>query len=105
MHRFVQHGLSMFTWGDDPTPYEQAFEAIKAGIDSLPPGVKMFLNSGIRGSIGYIQEPKNNELMATFGIYILQRSSTRKTSARPTSISSPLFLKSIPITRIKRSYL
>ena len=46
MHRFVQHGLSMFTWGDNPTPHEQAFEAIKAGIDSLPPGVKMFLNSG-----------------------------------------------------------
>ena len=35
MHRFVQHGLSMFTWGDNPTPYEQTFEAIKAGIDSL----------------------------------------------------------------------
>ncbi len=24
---------------------EQAFEAIKAGVDALPPGVKMFLNS------------------------------------------------------------
>jgi pyridoxine 4-dehydrogenase len=27
-------------------PYEQAFEAIKAGIDSLAQGVKMVLNSG-----------------------------------------------------------
>lgn len=26
--------------------YEQAFEAIKAGIDSLPQGVKMLLNGG-----------------------------------------------------------
>ena len=30
-----------------PVPDEDAFAAIKAGIDSLPPGVKMFLNSGI----------------------------------------------------------
>jgi pyridoxine 4-dehydrogenase len=30
-----------------PTPVkdEEAFAAIKGGIDSLPPGVKMFLNS------------------------------------------------------------
>ena len=59
MHRFVQHGLMMFTWNANPTPYEQAFEAIKAGIDSLPPGVKMFLNSGT-GSTGYIQEPNKS---------------------------------------------
>jgi len=37
----------MLTWTANPVPYEQAFEAIKAGIDSLPPGVKMFLNSGM----------------------------------------------------------
>ena len=30
-----------------PVPDEEAFAAIKAGIDTLPPGVKMFLNSGI----------------------------------------------------------
>ncbi|CCM02342.1 uncharacterized protein FIBRA_04436 [Fibroporia radiculosa] len=29
-----------------PAPDEECFEAIKAGIDALPPGVKMFLNSG-----------------------------------------------------------
>jgi len=36
----------MLTWTANPVSYEQAFDAIKAGIDSLPPGVKMFLNSG-----------------------------------------------------------
>jgi len=41
-----QHGLMMMTWRPTPVPDEEAFAAIKAGIDSLPPGVKMFLNSG-----------------------------------------------------------
>jgi len=34
------------TWKPTPTPDEEAFASIKAGIDALPPGVKMFLNSG-----------------------------------------------------------
>ena len=38
----------MLTWTPNPTPDEQAFEAIKAGVDSLPPGAKMFLNSGMQ---------------------------------------------------------
>ncbi|KAI0001692.1 NADP-dependent oxidoreductase domain-containing protein [Russula vinacea] len=42
----VGHGLMMMTWRPTPVPDEEAFAAIKAGIDSLPPGVKMFLNSG-----------------------------------------------------------
>ena len=29
-----------------PTDEEAAFAAIKAGVDLLPPGAKMFLNSG-----------------------------------------------------------
>ena len=29
----------------NPVPEEQAFAAIKAGVDALPPGVKMVLNS------------------------------------------------------------
>lgn len=37
----------MLTWTPNPVPHEQAFAAIKAGIDVLPPGVKMFLNSGM----------------------------------------------------------
>jgi pyridoxine 4-dehydrogenase len=42
----VGHGLMMMTWKPVATPDEDAFAAIKAGIDSLPPGAKMFLNSG-----------------------------------------------------------
>ena len=33
-------------WKPDPVPDEQCFEAIKAGVDALPPGAKMFLNGG-----------------------------------------------------------
>ncbi|THU84502.1 aldo/keto reductase [Dendrothele bispora CBS 962.96] len=41
----VAHGLMMMTWTPNPIPDEQAFEAIKAGIDALPKGAKMILNS------------------------------------------------------------
>ena len=41
----------MMTWRSTPIPDEEAFAAIKAGIDSLPPGVKVFLNSGARPSL------------------------------------------------------
>jgi pyridoxine 4-dehydrogenase len=41
-----QHSLMMMTWRPTPIPDEEAFAAIKAGIDTLPPGMKMFLNSG-----------------------------------------------------------
>ena len=34
------------TWKPTPVPDEPAFAAIKAGIDALPPGVKMIINSG-----------------------------------------------------------
>jgi len=44
--RSAQHGLMMMTWKPTPVPDEDAFAAIKAGIDALPPGVKMNLNSG-----------------------------------------------------------
>jgi pyridoxine 4-dehydrogenase len=36
----------MMTWKPTPVPDEEAFAAIKAGIDALPPGVKMIINSG-----------------------------------------------------------
>jgi len=42
----VAHGLMMMTWIPTPVPDEQCFEAIKAGVDALPAGTKMFLNSG-----------------------------------------------------------
>jgi hypothetical protein len=34
------------SWRNPPTPDEEAFASLKAGIDGLPPGTKMFLNSG-----------------------------------------------------------
>lgn len=37
---------TVFRWTPTPVPDEQCFEAIKAGIDRLPAGVKMVLNSG-----------------------------------------------------------
>jgi hypothetical protein len=42
-----QHGLMNMTWTAVPVPDEQAFEAIKAGVDTLPPGARMMLNSGM----------------------------------------------------------
>jgi pyridoxine 4-dehydrogenase len=44
----------MMTWRPTPVPDEEAFAAIKAGIDSLPPGVKIFINSGGWASFGII---------------------------------------------------
>lgn len=39
--------LTLFSrWVPNQVPDEQCFEAIKAGIDLLPPGVKMVINSG-----------------------------------------------------------
>lgn len=35
-----------YSWKPTPVADEDAFEAIKAGIDTLPAGVKMILNSG-----------------------------------------------------------
>ncbi|KAI0690056.1 aldo/keto reductase [Cytidiella melzeri] len=42
----VAHGLMLMTWNPTPVPEEQCFEAIKAGADLCPPGVKMMINSG-----------------------------------------------------------
>ncbi|EKM55536.1 uncharacterized protein PHACADRAFT_184323 [Phanerochaete carnosa HHB-10118-sp] len=42
----VAHGLMMMTWTPNPVPDEICFDAIKAGVDAMPPGVKMLLNSG-----------------------------------------------------------
>ena len=34
------------SWKPKPVPDEQCFEAIKAGIEAMPPDAKMFLNGG-----------------------------------------------------------
>ncbi|KAJ6617091.1 aldo/keto reductase [Mycena sp. CBHHK59/15] len=48
----------------DSTSDEQCFESIKAGVDALPPGTKMFLNSGefYSPTLG----PENVELLSRF---------------------------------------
>ncbi|KAI0079967.1 aldo/keto reductase [Panus rudis PR-1116 ss-1] len=60
----VAHGLMMMTWRAQPVSDEEAFEAIKAGIDALPAGAKMLLNSGefYANDLG----PANLELISRF---------------------------------------
>ncbi|KAI0291851.1 aldo/keto reductase [Russula brevipes] len=60
----VGHGLMRMTWTPTPVPDEQAFAAIKAGVDALPPGVKMFLNSS--EFYGQGLTTANLELLARF---------------------------------------
>ncbi|KAI0051545.1 aldo/keto reductase [Auriscalpium vulgare] len=59
-----QHGLMMLTWRNPVVPDEEAFAALKAGMDSLPPGAKMFLNSG--EFYGIDPPTANLELLARF---------------------------------------
>ncbi|PIL34136.1 hypothetical protein GSI_03847 [Ganoderma sinense ZZ0214-1] len=62
----VVHGLMMMTWRDPnfPLPDEEAFATIKSGIDAMPAGVKMMLNSGeFYGPNG---SSANLELLARF---------------------------------------
>jgi pyridoxine 4-dehydrogenase len=60
----VAHGLMMMTWTPTPVPDEQCFEAIKAGVDALPPGTKMFLNAG--EFYGHNLATTNLEMIARF---------------------------------------
>jgi len=60
----IAHGLMRMTWKTIPTPDEEAFEAIKAGVDTLPPDTKMVLNSGEFYGAG--RSTTNLELLARF---------------------------------------
>lgn len=60
----IGHGLMMMTWRDPPISDEDAFASLKAGMDSLPPGAKMFLNSG--EFYGINPPSANLELLARF---------------------------------------
>ncbi|KAH9964607.1 aldo/keto reductase [Russula dissimulans] len=60
----VAHGLMMMTWKPTPVPDEEAFAAIRAGIDALPPGAKMLLNSS--EFYGQGLSTANLELIARF---------------------------------------
>jgi hypothetical protein len=72
--RRTQHGLMMMTWKPTPVPDEEAFAAIKAGIDALPPGAKMFLNSGECGPLGHYHldiTPEHRKLTHAPSIFVL----------------------------------
>ncbi|KAA1476981.1 aldo/keto reductase [Dentipellis sp. KUC8613] len=58
------HGLMMMTWKPTPVPDEEAFAAMRAGMDALPPGVKMMLNSA--EFYGVNPREANLELLARF---------------------------------------
>ncbi|KAI0666495.1 aldo/keto reductase, partial [Trametes maxima] len=62
----VAHGLMTMTYAHAlrGVPDEQAFESIKSGIDALPPGAKMMLNSS--EFYGYEWSLGNLELLARF---------------------------------------
>jgi len=54
----------MLTWTPNPVPYDQAFEAIKAAVDAMPAGVKLFINSG--EFYGQNYSTTNLDLLAAF---------------------------------------
>lgn len=60
----IAHGLMLMTWREICVPDEQCFEAIKAGVDALPPGAKMFLNAG--EFYGHNLSTTNIEMLARF---------------------------------------
>jgi len=60
----IGHGLMMMTFRDPVVSDEEAFASLKAGMDNLPPGAKMFLNSG--EFYGLNPPSANLELLARF---------------------------------------
>ncbi|KAG8214901.1 NADP-dependent oxidoreductase domain-containing protein [Butyriboletus roseoflavus] len=54
----------LMTWKEIPVPDGQCFEAIKAGVDALPPGAKMFINGGV--FYGHNASTTNLEMIARF---------------------------------------
>ncbi|KAI0001695.1 aldo/keto reductase [Russula vinacea] len=61
----IGHGLMMMTWRPTPVPDEEAFAAIKAGIDSLPPGVKIS-STAVGEFYGRDMDTGNLELVSRF---------------------------------------
>ncbi|KAG8933183.1 hypothetical protein FRC02_012328 [Tulasnella sp. 418] len=60
----VGWGAMLLTWTPEPVPDEQAFEALKAGIDLLPSDTKLFINSG--EFYGVNPRTANLELLSRF---------------------------------------
>jgi len=105
--RRTQHGLMMMTWKPTPVPDEEAFAAIKAGIDALPPGAKMFLNSGECGPPGHHHldvTPEYCELTRPLFCFVsFQASSTGKAQAQRISSWSRASSRNTPDTQTARS--
>ncbi|KAG8701004.1 hypothetical protein FRC09_005614, partial [Ceratobasidium sp. 395] len=67
----IGHGLALMTWIPTPPPEAQCFDALKAGIEAAPPGVKVLLNSargnGFQGEFyGFNPPTANLELLNGF---------------------------------------
>ncbi|KAL5513134.1 hypothetical protein ACEPAH_3532 [Sanghuangporus vaninii] len=60
----VGHGIMLMTWVPTPVPDGQAFESLKASLDSVPPGAKMVLNSA--EFYGMNPREANLEMLARF---------------------------------------
>ncbi|KAA1473991.1 aldo/keto reductase [Dentipellis sp. KUC8613] len=63
----IGHGLMRMTWfprNGVPVADEEAFESMKAGMDNLPPGAKMLLNTG--EFYGHEPRTANLDLVARF---------------------------------------
>jgi hypothetical protein len=67
-----QHRCVLPSFRDPVVSDEEAFESLKAGMDNLLPGTKMFLNSGacVNGSIsfGYTQRPHSKRTGEFYGL-------------------------------------
>ena len=74
------------SWTPKPIADDVAFEAIKAGIDSMPPGVKMYINS-CKTSDNLPLQPYSRKFQAN---------SFLKPTTPQTSSSFPGSLRSIP---------
>jgi hypothetical protein len=83
----------LLTFTPKPVPYNQAFDAIKAAIDAMPAGVKLFINSGT--SAVYLQTV----------LIPLQENFTDMTAPRPTWTCSLHSTRSTLNTRTRPSCL
>jgi hypothetical protein len=92
-----QHRCVLHSFRDPVVSDEEAFASLKAGMDNLPPGTKMFLNSGAyaNGSIpfSYSNDPIRNEQANSMG-------SIRRV---PTSSFSRASLRDILLIQTRRS--
>jgi hypothetical protein len=92
-----QHRCVLHSFRDPVVSDEEAFASLKAGMDSLPPGTKMFLNSGAYTSgpisVGHTNDLIQNEQASSMGLI-------RRV---PTSSFSRASLNGTLVTQTRRS--